>query len=471
LSGKDIGGFLEGPKATSFSVQELYAGSNDYTVCNDQILLSGIFAGNDCETLNSEEEAVGQLKTEDPVESFGIGKALEKEEQNIFTEDRKYEFLSGKGIGGFLEGPKAVSFSVQELYAGSNDYTVCNDQILIFADKDCETFNSEEEGVGQLKTEDSVASFGIGQALEKAEPNTLTEDGISEEGEIIGSEVNCLGKDDSVDEAESVSEVCSLRFCSEPESICSGGELSDSDHIIDSITRKFLACKKVGEQMESEALLGNDGEEVQEIPSFENVEELSDCESLSGPEETGAKDQSDDSDEEYIELEPHLQNLSSLEAKALSGKVKSKREEEDLVQEDLEPEIVLEESEGTDLQKKPSESSSDYQDDLDFLWEHRDVIEQLKMELRNARAGGLPTILEEEEEEPESPAIVQRLKPLKIDEKFEFKDRMEEVQKVYKSYAEKMRKLDMLNSQTMHAIGEFPSSPSLIYFDFWACLK
>jgi len=217
--------------------------------------------------------------------------------------------------------------------------------------------------------------------------------------------------------------------------------------------------------------LGNDGEEVQEIPSFENVEELSDCESLSGPEETGAKDQSDDSDEEYIELEPHLQNLSSLEAKALSGKVKSKREEEDLVQEDLEPEIVLEESEGTDLQKKPSESSSDYQDDLDFLWEHRDVIEQLKMELRNARAGGLPTILEEEEEEPESPAIVQRLKPLKIDEKFEFKDRMEEVQKVYKSYAEKMRKLDMLNSQTMHAIGEFPSSPSLIYFDFWACLK
>ena len=349
-----------------------------------------------------------------------------------------------------------MSFSVQELYAGSNDYTVCNDQILrtgIFADKDCETLNSEEEAVGQLKTEDSVESFGIGKALEKAEQNTFVEDGISEKGEIVGAEANFLGKDGSVYEAESVSEDCSLRFCSEPESICSIGELSDSDHIIDSIIHEFLADIKVDEEMESEALLANDGEEVQdiqEIPSCVNVEALSDSESLLGPEETVARDQSDDSDEEYIELEPHLQNSSSWEAKALSGKVENKHEAEDLVQEESE--------------------SEDYQDDLDFLCEHRDVIEQLKLELRNVRAGGLPTILEEEEE-PVSPAMVQGLKPLKVDEKYEFKDRMEEVQKVYKGYAEKMRKLDMLNSQTMHAIGEFPSSLSLIYFDFWVCLK
>lgn len=437
MSGKGIGGFLEGPKAVSFSVQELYTGSNDYTVCNDQILL----ANRDCGTLNSEEEAVDQLKTEDSIESFGIGKALEKPEQNTYS---KYEFMSGKGFGGFLEGP--------------NDYTVCNDRILrtgIFPEKDCETLNSEEEAFGQLKTEESI--------LEKAEQNTFTEDGISETGEIDGSEANFLGKNDSVDEAESVSEDCSLRFCSGPESICSNGELSDSDRIIDSITNEFLADKKVGEELESEALLAIDGEEVQdiqEIPSCENVEQLSDCESLSGPEETIARDQSHDSDDEYIELEPHLQNLSSFKAKALSGKVENKHEEES------EAEISLEESEGTDLRNKPSESSSDYQDELDLLWEHRDIIEQLKMELRNARAGGLPTILEEEEE-PESPTIVQGLKPLKIDEKFEFKDRMEEVQKVYKSYAEKMRKLDMLNSQTMHAIGEFPPSLSLMYFDFW----
>jgi hypothetical protein len=140
-----------------------------------------------------------------------------------------------------LEKPKAMSFSVQELY------TVCNDQILrtgIFADKDCETLNSEEEAVGQLKTEDSVESFGIGKALEKAEQNTFVEDGISEKGEIVGAEANFLGKDGSVDEAESVSEDCSLRFCSEPETICSVGELSDSDHIIDSIIHDFWLIKE-----------------------------------------------------------------------------------------------------------------------------------------------------------------------------------------------------------------------------------
>jgi hypothetical protein len=36
----------------------------------------------------------------------------------------------------------------------------------------------------------------------------------------------------------------------------------------------------------------------------------------------------------------------------------------------------------------------------------------------------------------------------------EHKDQMNEIEKVYKSYAEKMRKLDILNYQTMHALGK-----------------
>jgi hypothetical protein len=59
-----------------------------------------------------------------------------------------------------------------------------------------------------------------------------------------------------------------------------------------------------------------------------------------GPEETVARDQSDNSDEEYIELEPHLQNSSRWEAKALSGKVENKHEAEDLVQEEAKPEVI-----------------------------------------------------------------------------------------------------------------------------------
>ncbi|XVE53238.1 hypothetical protein DITRI_Ditri02bG0188000 [Diplodiscus trichospermus] len=86
-------------------------------------------------------------------------------------------------------------------------------------------------------------------------------------------------------------------------------------------------------------------------------------------------------------------------------------------------------------------------DDSEFASEHDDLIEQLKMELKTGRNGGLPTILEESE----SPKMVQELGPLQIDEKYEHKDHMAEIQKVYKSYSDKMRKLDILNSQTMHA--------------------
>ncbi|XP_061358597.1 uncharacterized protein LOC133302792 [Gastrolobium bilobum] len=100
------------------------------------------------------------------------------------------------------------------------------------------------------------------------------------------------------------------------------------------------------------------------------------------------------------------------------------------------------------------DSYEDDEDDDDFDWENDEVVEQLKLELRNARQGGLATILEEEgDEETEPPKVVEDLKPLRIEEKIEYKDHIVEIQKVYRSYAEKIRKLDILNYQTMHAIG------------------
>ena len=217
----------------------------------------------------------------------------------------------------------------------------------------------------------------------------------------------------------------------------------------------------------------NDGEKVEdvlEIESRENIEELSSCEtSLVGFEEIVALDPSYDSDEEYIELETNFQNLSRMEDPALSGvepgEAENKNERVDIVEE-LKPENNLEKSEETALQEKPPQSSSENENDLDIQWEHEDVLQQLKMELKNLRNGGLPTILEEEE--TDSPSMVAGLKPLKIDEKLEYKDRMEEIQKVHKIYADKMRKLDMLNSQTMHAIGEFQNSIISDFF-FMSC--
>ncbi|CAI9109690.1 OLC1v1009565C2 [Oldenlandia corymbosa var. corymbosa] len=87
---------------------------------------------------------------------------------------------------------------------------------------------------------------------------------------------------------------------------------------------------------------------------------------------------------------------------------------------------------------------------LETLWEHQDLIEQLKMELRKVRATGLPTILEESED---SPRISDDLKPWKIDERFHREECMDELHKFYKSYRERMRKFDIFNYQKMYAVG------------------
>lgn len=55
-----------------------------------------------------------------------------------------------------------------------------------------------------------------------------------------------------------------------------------------------------------------------------------------------------------------------------------------------------------------------------------------------------------------------KLKQLKIDQKLEHKNPLQEIQKVYKSYAKVMRKLDILNYQTLHAIDKLHAK--MIFF-------
>ncbi|KAG2312907.1 hypothetical protein Bca4012_027514 [Brassica carinata] len=99
-----------------------------------------------------------------------------------------------------------------------------------------------------------------------------------------------------------------------------------------------------------------------------------------------------------------------------------------------------EEQEGYDFDDGDDDSDDDE-------YEHSDVIERLKTEIRTARTGGLCTILEESE------TPLEELKPLKIEPKQDqFKDMIGEIHKVYKNYAVKMRKLDVIDSQTMHSI-------------------
>ncbi|KAJ8485198.1 hypothetical protein OPV22_017683 [Ensete ventricosum] len=93
----------------------------------------------------------------------------------------------------------------------------------------------------------------------------------------------------------------------------------------------------------------------------------------------------------------------------------------------------------------------DDDDESDQLWEHQDLIEQLRLELREERDIGLPTIVEESE----SPKTVDDLKPLTtIDKSLLLHEAaVDELHKSHKSYRERMRKLDVFNSQKMYAIG------------------
>ncbi|XP_010553998.1 PREDICTED: uncharacterized protein LOC104823907 [Tarenaya hassleriana] len=96
---------------------------------------------------------------------------------------------------------------------------------------------------------------------------------------------------------------------------------------------------------------------------------------------------------------------------------------------------------------------------LESLWEHQDLIEQLQMELKKVKAIGLPTI---QEDEDESPKIVEDLKPWKIEEKkLRPVDTIGELHKFYRSYRERMRKLDILSYQKMYALGLLQSKDPL----------
>ncbi|MED6210950.1 hypothetical protein PIB30_068978 [Stylosanthes scabra] len=136
-------------------------------------------------------------------------------------------------------------------------------------------------------------------------------------------------------------------------------------------------------------------------------------------------------------------------------------EDEDIMNElrKIEEECVKEKSEESLKNNSDSLAAFDSEDStrFDTLWEHQDLIEQLKMELKKVRATGLPTILEDSE----SPRIIEDLKPWNIDDKFHHCSNTNELPKFYKSYRERMRKFDILNYQKMYAIGFLQSKDPL----------
>lgn len=346
-------------------------------------------------------------------------------QSGLVSKSSKCQVISGEDLSGFLEEPKAVKFVVEEMFVGSDYVVAGSDQTL-----SSETFDKNdffepnlEEKPEEFDQQSELSPFyfklfnasfstTIGEETREnlTEMENISEKGKEEEPEFCDFRVegmNGVEDEDFAYEVELIPSSNSSSPVSDQESDANGDDgistipqeidKNDSDNWMSS----FL------DQTKSDDI---DGKSLNN--SCEQVEE--------------------DLGDEYIEFEPQ-ESASSSCADADQS----------------------EESRGLQTQDSSKgqncwDSDSDCdEDEPDGLSEHQHLVQQMKMELKNCRIRGLPTI---SEEESETPKMIEDLRPLQIDHKIGYKDVMEGIHKFYKSYTEKMRKLDILNYQTSHAI-------------------
>ncbi|THG05112.1 hypothetical protein TEA_012918 [Camellia sinensis var. sinensis] len=344
------------------------------------------------------------------------------------TSIAKYEFMPVKCSSDSIEEPEVVSFNAEELNTDMDccpfdDKDSVDDGFL--ADKDFMQINSETKTIHQELSEDLASDLGTGDVSEKIEAMAFMEEkGQDVSDEILHSEMDSFAMD------------------SDSESISSSPLRLIMNRLIDSYSDGFLSDGDFGGEFMIDNSMDIDGEKVED-------HHLDDS---SGEHKEDNFEEDVYTMEELEKLEVHFRKVGKLNSDFLSGKdflggVENSKHEEVGGQDDK-PADPADDSEKPNS-KNASEWDSEESNKLETLWEHQELIEQLKMELKKVRATGLPTILEESE----SPKIMEDLKPWKIDEKFQHADRMGELHKFYKSYRERMRKFDILNYQKMYAIG------------------
>ncbi|OMO79266.1 Ribosomal protein L34Ae [Corchorus capsularis] len=358
------------------------------------------------------EEFSRKLREDEDYNNVGVESASSRS-------TNKYEFNSGNHFSCIMEKPEDVSFCVKELYADSNN-----------------GFLSEKEFIEQnLKDETVQPVLGeITMNEEKVPQETRVEAEQSEE-EAVDEENNSISEEDVSG---------NFRFLTEKDFIISETEL-------DSITSSPEYMSQFMGPASDGFLSDRDFEEEDfEVDSSSNT---IDKDKGKSPKEDSASEEADDFDDNE-DIDMVVEELRKLE--------ESEKEDEDSKQEELISGNYNRSGNSLENLQKPNldnsfASDSEDSNGLETLWEHQDLIEQLKMELKKVRAIGLPTILEESE----SPKITDDLKPWKIDEKYQHVDRMSELHKFYKSYRERMRKFDILNYQKMYAIGFLQSKDPL----------
>ncbi|XP_076952359.1 uncharacterized protein LOC143626067 [Bidens hawaiensis] len=315
----------------------------------------------------------------------------------------KYQFMSVQDFGGFVAEPESGSFTVQEMFV-EDDLNIIkekgiNQQVEVVKDDLIikESLNLDEK-VNVFNEKEAFS----GQNFQRV--NVSDTDSINSVTNEVGS-VSC-------DEGQDLQEKNESNMC---ENVVLKPEPGPVNWLGEFIMRNNFDI--LDYQTESDEL--SDG--------FYSISP-EDVDSVNEPEsENLVPSFEEEVDDDYIELEPNLE-------KELKNLDSDGKDESDSCFENL--------------SKRIWEFDSDEEDDADVLLEHQELIGQMKMELRNSRTGGLPTILEE----CETPRVKEDYKPLQVNEKLEHRDQMTEIQKFYKSYNEKMRKLDVLNYQTLQAI-------------------
>ncbi|XWS40874.1 hypothetical protein CRYUN_Cryun17cG0033400 [Craigia yunnanensis] len=346
-------------------------------------------------------------------ENYNVGLELESIPS---TSTNKYEFKSGNDFSCIVEKPEDLSFCVKELYAESNN-----------------GFLSEEDFM-QRNFKDEAVPEEITQNEEKVPEKTLVE---AEQSEETVCEQEAVHVENYFPSQQDVSG--NWQFLSEKDFTVSEADMdsitSSPDYMsnfIGSASDGFLSDGDFEEDFEVDSLRNNNRDKGELTKEDFDLEEA------------------DDFNNEDTDIMEELRKLEEPENQNEDSK------QEEVRGNDNRPANTLDNSQMSNLDHEFASDSED-SNGLETLWEHQDLIEQLKMELKKVRATGLPTILEESE----SPKIMDDLKPWKIDEKFQYVDRMSELHKFYKSYRERMRKFDILNYQKMYAIGFLQSKDPL----------
>ncbi|XAR51742.1 hypothetical protein NMG60_11006460 [Bertholletia excelsa] len=293
------------------------------------------------------------------------------------------------------------------------------------SDEDFTQIHSEAKAIHpEAPEEDPTMSPCSVEAPAKIEARTFAE----EKGKIVDEGINLLLHEDVSNE---------IQVDTDSESMGSSPLRRVMNRLIDSYSDEFLSDSDFGGELKLENF--PDGEEE------ESPDEMSDLDET----HLDGSDKEDTYTEEELRKieEAHFRSVGNLNSDFLSEN-DFRGKEEDISKHEGKPGEAADDS-GKASAKNSSEWDAEQSNKLETLWEHQELIEQLRMELRKVRATGLPTILEESE----CPKIADDLKPWKIDERFLHADRMDELHKFYKSYRERMRKFDILNYQKMYAMG------------------